>query len=120
VKGKQLRHTCSPKRIREGKNCRACEQTTQFPYTLTHKEIERQTRYWDGMQWVTKAREVWLPPDKVITGDPELTRVLGLLLLRFGDGVSVLMKHDISPPGSTSISRSSLSKASGTGMREEP
>lgn len=66
----------------------------QFPYIYAQKEAEKQQlRYWDGMSWVTvKRKPSWLPPKAVITGDPELSRVLGLLVLEFGEGLSVQIR----------------------------
>lgn len=64
----------------------------EFPYALTQKEIDRQTLYWDGMEWVRQEREVWLPPQAIRTGDAELSAALLVLVRAFGDALSVSVK----------------------------
>lgn len=67
----------------------------EFPYALTHKEIDRQTLYWDGMQWVRQEREIWLPPNVVRTGDSDLSAALLVLVRGFGNSLSVSMKPSV-------------------------
>lgn len=64
----------------------------EFPYALTQKEVDRQTLYWDGMQWARQDRELWLPPNAVRTGDAELSAALLVLVRGFGADLSVSMR----------------------------
>ncbi len=79
----------------------------EFPYVLTQKETDRQTLYWDGMQWVRQDRELWLPPNAVRTGDAELSAALLVLVRSFGGSLSVCLKPAGGRSGNTPISESS-------------
>jgi hypothetical protein len=79
--------SCSDVRMTKGKRLRY-----EFPYRLTQQETDRQTLYWDGMQWVKQDREVWLPPNAVRTGDAGLSAALLVLVRGFGGSLQVSVR----------------------------